>query len=609
MRSKKLVKFVSGFMAAFICLIGLSIPTAAIVDVSRGPGDDFNVTAMSSFPFTLGFTFRSSYDSDYNYTCCTEIGGFGQEWQRTQSGTDSFIYTFDEDGYEAVTRHLHYTFNGDPVWSSTNYDGARWGYQSLSLALTTDNSNQSCETIVVRAQDIVFNTWPIYHFFYQHGEVYDIADMAYLGVPVFLAPQHDTTLEKYVGTVSISYTVTDQYGGTRDVSFTQEYDSSVEPTCLMLDVEDLTTYYRPLEGQYSSKVLITDYYAFWDVDYYTREVASSEVTLIDADGNPFDLISIPSSSVGSTWNSYLGQTFTSALGDSYVLSNFSQITGQMVFQRSDDRSMEYRILDGINYVTANDTIAFQDYGTVFYQVEDLLAGTWVFNDSLSWPRYSIDTALNFTSNGDEYTSISVGGKFVEASLKFTIRYYSRVAGAWVYAYQNDNFVTGLKTIQINDLYSDFESTSTFVTEFFPWLQSNATKQSTAAASVASVSESDPVNAAATVSDVVYTDWTITYSDERNKVDVYYPLYDTSQWDTSAVLLSYPNFENYLAGTSELPNGDDVPGVNTDFTSWLAVATGGFLNTELWPNFSIGGMLAILVSFSVVMIFLKVFAGG
>ena len=31
--------------------------------------------------------------------------------------------------------------------------------------------------------------------------------------------------------------------------------------------------------------------------------------------------------------------------------------------------------------------------------------------------------------------------------------------------------------------------------------------------------------------------------------------------------------------------------------------------ELMPNFSIGGVLAILIGFSIVMLFLKFFAGG
>ena len=56
-------------------------------------------------------------------------------------------------------------------------------------------------------------------------------------------------------------------------------------------------------------------------------------------------------------------------------------------------------------------------------------------------------------------------------------------------------------------------------------------------------------------------------------------------------------------------GVEPPDMTFDFTSWIGTAVGGFLNMELMPNFSIGGVLAILIAFSIVMLFLKFFAGG
>lgn len=47
----------------------------------------------------------------------------------------------------------------------------------------------------------------------------------------------------------------------------------------------------------------------------------------------------------------------------------------------------------------------------------------------------------------------------------------------------------------------------------------------------------------------------------------------------------------------------------DFTSWLGTAVGGFLNFEIFPGFNMSGILLIIISFSLVMWFLKVFAGG
>lgn len=51
----------------------------------------------------------------------------------------------------------------------------------------------------------------------------------------------------------------------------------------------------------------------------------------------------------------------------------------------------------------------------------------------------------------------------------------------------------------------------------------------------------------------------------------------------------------------------IPQVN--FSDFLISAVGGFLDTELWPGFSLGGMLAICVSLGVFTLILKMFAGG
>ena len=47
----------------------------------------------------------------------------------------------------------------------------------------------------------------------------------------------------------------------------------------------------------------------------------------------------------------------------------------------------------------------------------------------------------------------------------------------------------------------------------------------------------------------------------------------------------------------------------DLSSWLVDAVGGFLDFEIFPGFSISSVLAVLLSLSVVVLFLKWFAGG
>lgn len=88
------------------------------------------------------------------------------------------------------------------------------------------------------------------------------------------------------------------------------------------------------------------------------------------------------------------------------------------------------------------------------------------------------------------------------------------------------------------------------------------------------------------------------------IDVSFPVYERD-FEVGDLNLAYPDFTRYISKFRGVGNID----VNADFTGWIATATSGFLNFELFPNFSIGGVLAILVGFSLVILFLKIFAGG
>lgn len=208
-----LIRSVALIMVIYISVLALSMPIGAVVDTSRGEGDNFDITAASSFPMTVGFAFRSSSNSEYNYITATDIGGYGQEYNRTLTGTDEFTYTFDELNENATTtRYLHYTF-GNIYWSSQSLFGYRYGFQPLILSCDTLGTNEACETIVLRAPEVVFNTYVFDHY---KGTGYTLADLAYLGIPVISAPQvYGPSESKYVGTCSIKYSVTDQHGNKR----------------------------------------------------------------------------------------------------------------------------------------------------------------------------------------------------------------------------------------------------------------------------------------------------------------------------------------------------------------------------------------------------------
>lgn len=50
-------------------------------------------------------------------------------------------------------------------------------------------------------------------------------------------------------------------------------------------------------------------------------------------------------------------------------------------------------------------------------------------------------------------------------------------------------------------------------------------------------------------------------------------------------------------------------IDYDMSTWLITAVGSFMNAELFPGFAIGGILAVLVAFPIVVWFLKVVLGG
>lgn len=107
-------------------------------------------------------------------------------------------------------------------------------------------------------------------------------------------------------------------------------------------------------------------------------------------------------------------------------------------------------------------------------------------------------------------------------------------------------------------------------------------------------------------------WNEVDRTESAELVLWYPLLDTSGIiinDSEAYHRWYDNYS--MPNMTKYVNtfGVEPPDMTFDFTSWIGTAVGGFLNMELMPNFSIGGVLAILIAFSIVMLFLKFFAGG
>ena len=92
------------------------------------------------------------------------------------------------------------------------------------------------------------------------------------------------------------------------------------------------------------------------------------------------------------------------------------------------------------------------------------------------------------------------------------------------------------------------------------------------------------------------------------------------WTTRLIFTPWPDSDHQLL-SSWLQNvrSREVDLIRTDrlnvqfddisWTDWLVSSVGAFMDFPIVPNFTIGGLMALLIGMSLFMIFLKVFAGG
>lgn len=106
------------------------------------------------------------------------------------------------------------------------------------------------------------------------------------------------------------------------------------------------------------------------------------------------------------------------------------------------------------------------------ETEDELAGTWLFNDTLTYE--SVQDTFNFESNGRAYTSLMVSA-FDWSDYENAMAYVDSGENPAYYFSSNTWLETGFKTINIISEPTD--------TAFITWLKANATKQETTARQV------------------------------------------------------------------------------------------------------------------------------
>lgn len=264
--------------------------------------------------------------------------------------------------------------------------------------------------------------------------------------------------------------------------------------------------------------------------------------------------------------------------------------------------------------SANDTIIiseFTGYLDVQYYVytvpvDDSFVGTWVFNDVLSAPSFSplVDGLYVCPANYSYTTSDNI----VRTYDQLVFQYFTN-GQFYNMSYKNTNDTSANRMVYFRDSTSGnymwgfwgFANVVTFYDDIEDesvksWIISNASKRSSAS-TVAVEGTWEP------------TDNFVLAS----QIDVTVPIYDTSQsisvtpGSTEWRWWSLPVASKYIKTTDLFQVINES--IIKDYTSWLVTATSGFLDAEIFPGFTIGGVMGTLIAFSVVMLFLKLFAGG
>lgn len=138
--------------------------------------------------------------------------------------------------------------------------------------------------------------------------------------------------------------------------------------------------------------------------------------------------------------------------------------------------------------------------------------------------------------------------------------------------------------------SEFEAYNLYVVEFSNYFRNNTTYYSE---SPLNITESVDVNGNVTRS----------FTDGDGGMYLHYYVDRMLPEEISSTYSDYYG----LAYRHGFSNGDG--GFSGDYAAWLGTSVSGFMDLELFPNFSIGGVLSVIVAICLLLVFLKFFSGG
>lgn len=277
-KRKLLTRIIATMMVSIIVGCALAIPLGAVVNSSQGGFLDFNLTANSTFPLTVGFSYVTrdpATGAGNTYVYATEIGGFGEEWNTTLYGVDEYTqsYTPMEGVNYNLVGSLSYNLlerefpeNSYIMWDDGGVTSTiKRGYQVISLlnqAPSNGNILGQQQGAVLRARDVVYN--PAWLVTEENQTSLTNEPM----LPAFLSPIiSENNSEAVVLTYSWSCTIIDQEGVVHEHSGYEVFDTREDNISsryvTIIPIEVLMNYST------QKTIVIAEYSGFLDVDYYT----------------------------------------------------------------------------------------------------------------------------------------------------------------------------------------------------------------------------------------------------------------------------------------------------------------------------------------------------
>lgn len=594
-RKKLIVRAVSLFMVGLITILALIIPTSAIM--AEYPTEDNNTYIGCVMPFNVNFI---GTDGTFDYVYSVPVGYNSPVVQTGVNGHETLSgRALGDGGVTANTASLEYVYY--PTEWRIGYDGTEYdnGFGGVPVELRIDNTELDGKTIVIEAPTFYVNPLASNWYNVSNTDTYNRWSMGAFRMPTLSGS--DT--QAYVGRYTVFANVVDDVGAKHPVAYSKTFDTRVDNDWIsMLEPSIFQDYVinSIQQGGYNRIVAVTDFKAYVDYDVYEYVVPTVPDISFTVDAETF------TTPQGTTWASFV---------EGYNNDTFRNFEGEIQFEVGTDVWAPIST-DGTqaNIVEPTDLIQATAYLTYLGEEEagDELQGTWELTaPAFALPYEFFETCGNrinvsFVSNGRsfnyiEYQASASDGDELYYDMRQVISGGGTSYGAWT--------SEGYKILEISSNLSEVTNGSAFLT----FLQNHGTKRVSGSSGGSGNSLDDGPVVASTDTPVTTAEggeWQLVENSplKATGIDVSYPVYDHYTFDNDtdlALNYGYPDFNRYITKFRGIGNIDN----NVDFTGWIANATSGFLNFELMPNFSIGGVLAILVGFSLVILFLKIFAGG